>query len=289
MNDEIITFGEIVTPKRAKELLKHNINNRVTSEMHIDSLADMMKRGQWKKNAQPIQFTGTPENPKRCIDGQHRLKAIVKANTPIYLTLAFNVPEDAADTIDNGKRRTNGDHILFSVPGFKPSAARELGVAVPWLILYERPTITQWSQSGNQSFKTTSTADVVAYVKKNKKELIDAYEWIEKNCCHNRKTIRPRSEMVLIRILTHRVDPAASDDFCLKIYAGLNLTSHTVEMTIRTWLLDMAMKKEVDTKSMQSIRYTIAQAWNKIRTGNNRITTMRTLIYKEGMPAQRFK
>lgn len=289
MDDEIITFGEIITPKMAKDLLKHNINNRVTSETHVAFLADMMKRGQWKKHAQSVQFTGTPEDPKRCIDGQHRLKAIIKANVPIYLTLAFNVPEDAADTIDNGKRRTNGDHVLFGVPGLKPAAAREIGVVTPWLILYERATITQWTQTNHQFYKSTSSTDVVAYVKKNKKELTEAYAWVEKNCCFNRKTIRPRSEMLLIRILTHRVDPIASEDFCLKIYAGINLMPNTVEMTLRTWLLDMALKKEVNTKSIQCIRYTLAQAWNKIRTGNNRITTMRTLLYKEGTPAQRFK
>lgn len=288
MVDEIITYGKIVDPELAKRFLKYNTHNRLISESHISALADAMKRGQWERNAQPIQFIGTPDNPIRCIDGQHRLHAIIKAGVGVYLTLAFNVPEEAANTIDNGKRRTHGDHIFFGVPGIKSRIAKEIGVMVPILILYERPTIIQWSQSGLMASKGASSADVVNYVQKHKEELLAAYDWVDKHCFPTRKSLRSRSEMMLVRILTHRLDPMASDSFCSQIYGGVNLQPNTIEKTIYSWLLDMMMKKG-EKCSPPHIRYTMAKTWNAIRSGNTKNVKLSQLLYKEGEPAQRFE
>lgn len=288
MRGEITYQGEIVGPELAQQLLSYNTHNRMLSESHIETLADLMKRGLWKRNAQPVQFIGTPDNPIRCIDGQHRLHAIVKAGVDVYMTLAFNVPEESADTIDNGKRRTHGDHIFFRVPGIKPGPAKEIGVIVPTLIIYERPTIVQWCQSGQLAMKGASSAEVVNYVQKHKEELLAAYEWVDKHCFPTRKSLRSRSEMMLIRVLTRRVDPAASDSFCSQIYGGVNLQPETIEKVIYSWLLDMMMKEE-EKHTTPHIRYTMAKAWNKIRSGNNKNIKLRHLIYKEGEPAQRFK
>lgn len=286
--NEIIVRIERVTPQRAKELLRYNIGNRHTVESHLVSLTTIMKRGEFVNNAETIKFTGTPESPQRCIDGQHRLESVVRANVAVDLTIAYNVPQSTAPTIDAGKGRTNGDRVMFELEGLTPTQARDIGSIIPSLIIYERPTINVWIQNGTGTASFTTAIDVVRYAQQNQEELLTAWKWCDKHLRPTRKPLRPMPELVFYRVMMTRIDPVLADSFLLNIFAGLNCQANTIPFTVRNWLLNM-MNRTEEKVSMPVIRFTIARAWNRVRQNpKTRVTTMRTLKHSADHPVERF-
>jgi hypothetical protein len=96
---------ETITPKKAMEWLKRNVNNRPLREKHCNRLSEAMKAKEWQLNGETIKFNGNGD----LIDGQHRLKAIVIAGTPIESYIVRKLPHEAFDTIDTGAPRAVGD------------------------------------------------------------------------------------------------------------------------------------------------------------------------------------
>lgn len=96
---------EKVTPRKAAEWLKRNINNRPLSEAFVNRLAGAMTAGQWQVNGDPIRF----DEGGSLIDGQHRLTAVIKSGVTIDAWVLRGLGLDAFDTIDRGHVRTNGD------------------------------------------------------------------------------------------------------------------------------------------------------------------------------------
>lgn len=102
MEHEMIT----ITPEIAEEFLERNHNNRKIKPRKVDKFAYQLSQGQWITNGDTIRFDvkGT------LIDGQHRLKAVVRTGVPIREQLVVrNLPLEAWRTIDDGAPRTYGD------------------------------------------------------------------------------------------------------------------------------------------------------------------------------------
>lgn len=93
---------EIITPKLAAEYLKMNTDNyRTPSNSLINAYAEDMRTGNWENNGEPISFreNGTLFN------GQHRLHAVVKADTAVSFLVVRGIPNDVK-IADWGKSRT---------------------------------------------------------------------------------------------------------------------------------------------------------------------------------------
>lgn len=99
----------LITPEMAKEFLKRNTNNRKIKTARINKYAAEMARGKWQINPEGISFyeNGTLR------DGQNRLLAIIKANTPTYLNMTTGVPNDSV-ICDRGAGRSLGDILYMS-------------------------------------------------------------------------------------------------------------------------------------------------------------------------------
>ncbi|MFG6572454.1 hypothetical protein ACGYLO_12675 [Sulfitobacter sp. 1A13353] len=95
-----------ITPAKAQEYLKLNRDNRALSDDHKQAIAKDIKQGNWMVNAQPICFTGDPDQPDakakgvRLLNGQHRLHGCIEADMPIEVPIAKNIPEEAFATFD---------------------------------------------------------------------------------------------------------------------------------------------------------------------------------------------
>jgi hypothetical protein len=98
---------ENITPRKAADWLKRNINNRPLSETVVDELAKAIIDGQWQVNGDAIRFDSSGD----LTDGQHRLMAVIKAGNPVQSWVCRGIEQKAFDTIDRGHKRTNG-HIL---------------------------------------------------------------------------------------------------------------------------------------------------------------------------------
>lgn len=100
-----------ITPAMAMDWLeKVNNRNRPVSQSHVNVLARDMKDGKWGISHEGIAF-----DPNGILlDGQHRLWAIVEADTPIETLVFFNVPEEAIMIINGGRVRTLVDHLKLA-------------------------------------------------------------------------------------------------------------------------------------------------------------------------------
>lgn len=98
-----------VTPKMAATWLQQNTldgkSNRRFRRAHAQSIAEEMRRGEWKLTHQGIAF-GTSG---RLLDGQHRLTAIVESGTTQLMLVFIDVPEDTFANHDRGAMRGLAD------------------------------------------------------------------------------------------------------------------------------------------------------------------------------------
>jgi len=114
--NETITIKKIlVTPEMAKEFLEKNIlSNRRVREAVLLRYSNDMKEGRWKDNtSETIKITSS----NIIIDGQHRLKAVVKSGVSINFHIAFNIPDKVFDVLDTGCSRSASD--IFRTSGIK--------------------------------------------------------------------------------------------------------------------------------------------------------------------------
>ena len=107
------TTVEIITPEMAKEYLKNNTKNRNISEVKVNTYAQEMRAGRWKLNGETISF----DKNNALNNGQHRLRACIKANVPFPCVVVRGTDVDVMDTIDCGKGRSASDVLkINSVP-----------------------------------------------------------------------------------------------------------------------------------------------------------------------------
>lgn len=100
-----------VTPALAMNWLDNaNPNNRRVSDAHVQRLARDMKSGEWVLTHEGIAFDANGI----LLDGQHRLWAIVEAETPVEMHIWRDVTRDALMAIDCGKARNLGDILRLS-------------------------------------------------------------------------------------------------------------------------------------------------------------------------------
>jgi hypothetical protein len=92
---------EAIDPARAARYLEHNIRNRRLSQAHIEAIARDLAQDRWMFNAQPICFA----NNGRLLNGQHRLRAVIRAGRPIEVPVVRGLDEAAYATYDSHPKR----------------------------------------------------------------------------------------------------------------------------------------------------------------------------------------
>lgn len=98
-----------VSPELAMEWLLSNDNNRRHREVLVRQYAQDMIEGRWEFNGEPIQFSVTG----RLLNGQHRLKAVLRSQVNQKFTVGRGFPDSIQGTIDTGARRTAGDTLTL--------------------------------------------------------------------------------------------------------------------------------------------------------------------------------
>lgn len=104
---------ELVTPELASIYLERNNRNRPMSASRVRHHVQVMKRGEWMFNGDPIRFSDLGE----LIDGQHRLKAVCESGCAQKFFVIRDLPFETFKTIDIGASRTGGD--ILALDGIK--------------------------------------------------------------------------------------------------------------------------------------------------------------------------
>lgn len=119
----------LVGPGLARELLSRNTHNRPEKGRSIDQYARSMDDDRWRP-AQPILISecGT------LLDGQNRLKAIVKSGATVPLIIIRGFPLATQRVLDDGAKRSTSDELhLANVPN-----ASEVAAALRWCWRYDQ-------------------------------------------------------------------------------------------------------------------------------------------------------
>lgn len=106
-----------ITPELAKKWLAQNTHNRNLRERVVNGYAADMRDGNWVEDGQSIRFAKGDvvllDDPhlagSALLDGQHRLSAIVKADTTVRMLIVSNLPDTTQETMDTGAKRSLGD------------------------------------------------------------------------------------------------------------------------------------------------------------------------------------
>src|SRR5215216_2922225 len=112
-------FFFLVTPVVAERLLEgYSVDYRKLLPNHMQSLARDMEAGRWRFNGAPIligeeqELIEGEEGPRApLLDGQHRLKAIVRSGKAQIFLIVTGVPANAYDVTDSGRSRKYKDTL----------------------------------------------------------------------------------------------------------------------------------------------------------------------------------
>ena len=110
-----------ITPSMAKEMLTHNKVNRKLDRGRVAMYAADMKAGKWELNGEAIAFYINRDLK----DGQHRLNAIIEADTPVKMLVVTDVPNESI-IHDRGKIRTVAN--VLDLAGYASLAKSTQGV-----------------------------------------------------------------------------------------------------------------------------------------------------------------
>ena len=117
---------EKITPPKATEYLAQNLCNRPISPPTVQKYVRLMQAGKFYVTHQGVAF----DEEGRLRDGQHRLAAIVAANTPVSLLVTRGLSEEAALAIDDGRKRTDAQALSMAhgaaISGFLTAIAKEM-------------------------------------------------------------------------------------------------------------------------------------------------------------------
>jgi hypothetical protein len=121
-----------IGPDKAKELLENNGVNRRLRPHLVDSYAEDMRQGLWNEDtADLIKISKTG----RLLDGQHRLSAIIEADTIMELDVATGLDDKAQRVMDQGSGRTASD--VLGMEGYSNTAIA--GGVARWVMLGGEP------------------------------------------------------------------------------------------------------------------------------------------------------
>ncbi len=255
---------ETISPAKAIEWLKRNVNNRSKRKTHVVYLAGMMTAEEWVVNGESIKF----DVKGNLIDGQHRLMAVVLSGASIKSLVVRELPASnlmssdvsVASTVDGGCPRTLNDH--FSWRGLKNSAT--LSVATRWLFI-----VSQVSDGLRPRTNVKFTRTMADKVLEESPGLIQVVETV---LGHGKFVPISKAMASALYYRCGQIDAPLAETFWSGALSGENSNKSMPEFILR-------QKFEENRRSQQKqhsttlIAFTI-KAWNAKRKGK-RITTLR--------------
>lgn len=123
-SSSIVTAAiELVRPSDAAELLATQVANRRISVRRVETYARMIRDGRWRPSSQGVAI----DADGRLIDGQHRLTAVVAANTPVLMMIVRGLPAATQNVLDAGRSRKAGDQ--YNIANGSTDGAARVSVA----------------------------------------------------------------------------------------------------------------------------------------------------------------
>lgn len=238
-----------VTPAQAKKWLGQNGHNRYLRERDVRSYARDMMNGRWRLTMEAIKFD--PEGT--LLDGQHRLEAILQANTPIPMLVAWDVDPAAQESMDSGIKRSTGDVLRLR----GQVNVNNLGAVASRVLQWQ--TGTRWSRNRE--------------LKLSKAEVIEAIEFdptialaANKAVAHRKRILAPVSAVGLCYWIFARIDEEQAGEFMDMVAYGDGLATGHPALTLRNKLVQIRATQGTWLATERYIAL-FCRSWNAYREG----------------------
>ncbi|MET7839196.1 hypothetical protein ABZT45_11315 [Streptomyces sp. NPDC005356] len=244
-----------ISPELAAKWLTRNTNNRPLSKSAVQQLAGQMQRGEWQLTHQGIAF----DENEVLIDGQHRLAAVIKADTTVPMTVTHGVPRTAFTVMDTGRKRTGRDALALA----GEANATHLAAALRGLHLFLHAPNSAWS--GGSS--VTSNDQLLVLLEKHPRVRDALHHGIALNrACRVTVTAATIGWYVTAEARPD-IDQSAWKD---GVITGARLESGDPRLTLRNTMLSLAAGKTHRRRddSREHLLYYL-KAWNAWVEGRN--------------------
>lgn len=237
---------EVITPAFAKQLLEQNPHNRPLTRSTVDRYASDMKSGRWNNNGQGIVLT--PDG--MLLDGQHRMAAVVQAQTPIAMLVVRGVPREAFVTMDSGKPRTLAD--VLGIGGYRNTSI--LASIAPLSFNYAAGVSIRYNTTKPQLEAFISQHPYMANVASQ----IGAIHKLQ----------LPKSSLGAVMFLANegRAYDTEVAEFLDGVATGAGLWKGDARLTLREWFINIR-DKDRGRIVRETAFAAIARAWNAYAEG----------------------
>ncbi|MFF4403772.1 hypothetical protein [Streptomyces sp. NPDC001404] len=238
----------LVTPDMAREMLKLNTQNRKLRQRAVADYARDMADGNWLMNGEAIKFAidGT------LLDGQHRLHAVIEADTAVLMLIVTGLAPITQETMDAGRRRTTGDAL--SLRGETNSVVLASILRRVWMwdqgdykfAQHRQPTIAECTVLLAERPEIRRSAEIAGRV-------------------HSLFRYLPQSVVGTTHHLFSRIDAGQTVWFFTRVGDGAELPVGHPILTLRT----RAMTERADRRHVPDFRYMayLIRTWNAVRDG----------------------
>lgn len=250
---KLTTGVEEITPAIAVKWLEANTHNRKLKERLVSVYAEAITRGEWEVNGEAIKFDVNDV----LLDGQHRLWAIIEANTPIKTMVVRGLPPEVMDTLDTGKARTAAD--VLSIEGMANTVV--LSAAARLLYGYDDG---RWGAGTTKLSDDVSNRMVLETVA-NHPRLSDAVRLVESKR-RALSTFVPSSLAAALYYILQRANLTLADDFYNAFAEGANLDERHPILQLRNSLLKRGKNNRADQVYKAAL---IIKAWNLFIRGKS--------------------
>lgn len=240
---------ESINPELAKSYLTKMGKNRHVTNHHLMTLVRDMKAGRWIFNGDPIRFNGD-----KLIDGQHRLNALIASGKTFDFVVIRQLPKEAFDTIDIGRKRSTADYLSISGHHYP----QKLASAARWYLTYKR----YQNFGSHEPLSNTERLAVVAETPQ-----LDSY--VQAYSIGGRPPIPISPSMLAVcHLLFWEKNRAAADEFMDGIITGVDLKAGDPRNTIRNWLIRRPKAARSGTnRTTVEAGSLLIHAWNLWRAG----------------------
>ena len=244
---------EEISPDVAKEWLGANHANRRLSDPVVTRLAGIIRRGEWM----PDSTDGIGlDHDGGVVNGQHRLTAIIEADTPIRALVVRNVRPSVIKVIDQGRGRTftqwlqmqpriNQPNVVAPAVEWLYRMNHGLEIAMPTAV---KPTIPQLLEVFTDHPRIVQSVD-------------PAHE------AYRRVGCPPKSMLAAYHYAMASVDPELADDFYAGLATGVDLSDRSPVHALR----EKYLKENAKDQTRKARNYVLAawlvKAWEATRQG----------------------
>jgi hypothetical protein len=262
----------LVTPAMAAAWLAENNNeNRHIAKLHVAAIAADIRDGRWIENATAIQF----DRDGNLIDGQHRLHAVVLADTSIWTLVAYGVDRAAKFVIDQNIPKRPKDAMLFR--GEKSVRALASVTRLVWA--WER-MVAAGPDERLAKFvgaRGMSNGEALAVLDAHP-ELPASVMFVDGN--HSVRRLFNQSVGGFLHWVLSTSDAKAAEEFLLSVADGADLSKTDPRLALNRLMTRWAMSKK---RPIQDLKIACAiKAWNAWR--NNQPVMLLSIRPSEPTP-----